>query len=209
MGHACLQLAGVTSGLRLTSIDSGHTAWLIMHSSYTSKRGVKKSLCMINTIKTISLFLHSVSSQVCLHNMQPLYSKRSRSSYFSQVSLLIFLPLLFLLFSLLHFNCRWCGFHWGWGYAFSIFSRSLGVKNRTIINHSDKSKYLCCSILPFHGSFVLEGRRYDSGSPGICTGLVEACSVPQIVGRGVACHAGVYEEKRVRRGRWMDEQASY
>ena len=44
-GHACLQIAGVKSRLLLTSIGSEHT---VMHSSYTNRRGVEKSLRMIN-----------------------------------------------------------------------------------------------------------------------------------------------------------------
>ena len=31
-------------GLLLTCIDSGHTAWLVVHSSCTKRRGVKKSV---------------------------------------------------------------------------------------------------------------------------------------------------------------------
>ena len=56
-------------GLLLTYIDSEHTAWLVMHSSYTNRRGVKKSLRMINTpsaqlglSKNLSRLLRSVSS---------------------------------------------------------------------------------------------------------------------------------------------------
>ena len=65
-GHACLQLA---NSLLLTSVDSEHTAWLVMHSSYTNIGGVKL-LPMINTpsaiqlLKNLRCLLHSVSSQV-------------------------------------------------------------------------------------------------------------------------------------------------
>ena len=90
-----LQLSEIKSGLLLTSIDSEHTVWLVMHTSYTNRRGFEKSLCMINTPSAIQLgpsmnlcHLHSVSSQVYLHNFQPSYSNISRSSYFSQASLL-------------------------------------------------------------------------------------------------------------------------
>ena len=64
-----------------------------MHSSYTNRKGVEKSLRMINTLSAIQLsknlshHLRSVSSQVCLHNLQPAYSKLSCSSYSSQASL--------------------------------------------------------------------------------------------------------------------------
>ena len=46
-GHACLQLVGVTSGLRLTSIDSGHTAWLIMHSSRAKMLLIVRMRCTV------------------------------------------------------------------------------------------------------------------------------------------------------------------
>ena len=75
---------GIKSGLLLTSVDSEHTAWLVMHSSYT----ISKSLSKSHSYSTISYLLHSVSNHVCLHNLQPSYSKRSCSSYFSQEPLL-------------------------------------------------------------------------------------------------------------------------
>ena len=70
--HACLQLPGIKSGLLLNSINSKHTAWHVMHSSYTNRRGIEKSLRTINTLSAIQLgqsenpyhFLHSVISQV-------------------------------------------------------------------------------------------------------------------------------------------------
>ena len=80
---------GVTSRLMLTSINSEHT---FMHSSYTNRRGIEKSLGMINTPsaiqlpKNLSCHLRSVISQGCLHNLKPLYSKLSCSSYSSQAS---------------------------------------------------------------------------------------------------------------------------
>ena len=64
-----------------------------MHSFYTNRRGVKKSLRMINTpsaiqlSKNLSRHLRSVSSQVCIHILQSSYSKLSCSSYSSQASL--------------------------------------------------------------------------------------------------------------------------
>ena len=41
---------GVKSGLLLTSINSEHTAWLVMHSCYTNMGSVEKFLHMINTL---------------------------------------------------------------------------------------------------------------------------------------------------------------
>ena len=73
-GHTCLQIAGVKCRLLLTFIDSERT---IMHSSYTNRRGVKKSLQMINTpsaiqlSKNLSHHLHSVSSQVVFTTCSP------------------------------------------------------------------------------------------------------------------------------------------
>ena len=49
-GNACLQLAGIKSGLLLTSVDSEPIAWLVIHSSYTMRNVVKKLLCMIATL---------------------------------------------------------------------------------------------------------------------------------------------------------------
>ena len=44
--HARLPLAGVKSRLRLTFSDSEHT---VMHSSYTSRRGIENLLRMMNS----------------------------------------------------------------------------------------------------------------------------------------------------------------
>ena len=86
-GNACMQLAGIKSGLLLTSTDSKHTVWLDILSSYTIRRGDEKSLRMTDiytvSYSTISCLLRYVSSHVCLHNLQPSYSKRSCSRYFS------------------------------------------------------------------------------------------------------------------------------
>ena len=58
---------------------------------------------------TTSYFLHPVSSHVCLYNLQPLYSKHSNSSYFSQTSLLTTVfALLVLKTSLLNKNVTCC-----------------------------------------------------------------------------------------------------
>ena len=53
---ACLQLAEVKCGHLLTgSIGSGYTAWLVMHSFFTNRRSIKKSLRMIKTPSAIQL----------------------------------------------------------------------------------------------------------------------------------------------------------
>ena len=97
-GNARLKLPGIMSSLLQTSIDPEHIAWIVMHSSYTNRRPVKKSIRM-TTIPHCQLFNYQPPSafckysQVCLHNFQHLYSERSCSRYISQVSLLaIFAP---------------------------------------------------------------------------------------------------------------------
>ena len=59
-------------GLLLTCID--YTAWLVVHSSYTKRRGVKKSLRMINTPSATQL-----SKNLC-------HLSRSVSSHFTTSS---------------------------------------------------------------------------------------------------------------------------
>ena len=78
-GHACLHLAGVRSRLLLMSIDSEHT---VMHSSYTNRRLRCQKVATddqytvsYSTVKNLSRHLHSVSSQLCLRNLQLSYSK--------------------------------------------------------------------------------------------------------------------------------------
>ena len=84
---ACLQLAEVKCGHLLTgSIGSGYTAWLVMHSFFTNRRSIKKSLRMIKTPSAIQFGHSPPPSAVCVHNFQRLHdSKRSCSSYSYQV----------------------------------------------------------------------------------------------------------------------------
>ena len=63
-------------GLLPTYIDSGHTAWLVVHSSYTKRRDVKKSLRMINSPSATQLGL---SKNLCRFS-------RSVSSHFTTSS---------------------------------------------------------------------------------------------------------------------------
>ena len=53
-----------------------------MHGSYTNRKALKVAMHDKYTVS------YSIIS-VCLHNLQPSYSKHSCSSYFSQVSLLL------------------------------------------------------------------------------------------------------------------------
>ena len=97
-GHACLQLARIKSNPLLTSVDSGHTAWLVMHGSYTNK-GVEKSLHITNTLSATQLgpSKNLLPSAFCMQsglNFQPSYSKCWCSNYFSQASLLALFPTL-------------------------------------------------------------------------------------------------------------------
>ena len=72
-------------------MSASSMGYTVMHSSYTNRRGVEKLLLMISTPSTVKESqppsIRSVSSLVCLHNLQPSYSKLSRSSYFFQASL--------------------------------------------------------------------------------------------------------------------------
>ena len=67
--------------LRFINLSCLCSAVSVMHSSYTNRKGVEKLLRMINTpsaiqlSKNLSRLLSSISSQVSLHNLQPLYSK--------------------------------------------------------------------------------------------------------------------------------------
>ena len=63
--------------------------YTVMHSSYTNQRRRKVVLDDQYTqlSKNLSCHLRSVSSWVCLHNLQPSCSKLSHSSYFFQASL--------------------------------------------------------------------------------------------------------------------------
>ena len=81
------------SRLLLTSTSSGHT---YMHSSYISRRGIEKSLCMINTLSAIPATVKG-SQPPCVFCKQPGLSSELvalvqyrcwRSSYFSQASLI-------------------------------------------------------------------------------------------------------------------------
>ena len=87
---------------------------------HTNRRGIEKSLHMTNTAsaiqlsKNLSCHLCSVRSQVCLHNLQLSYSKLSRSSYFSQASLLT-------VFAHTAHGVKWNWTPWGRGYNWSIW----------------------------------------------------------------------------------------
>ena len=71
-----------------------------MCSFYTIRRSVETSQRITDncTVSYVFNLLCSVRSHVCLHNLQPSYSKRSHSSYFSQTSHLSF-------FFSLHCSC--------------------------------------------------------------------------------------------------------
>ena len=66
------RLQSTKSGLLLTFIDSEHTAWHVMHSSYTKRRRRQKvathdkymSAIQLGQSKNSYHFLHSVNSQV-------------------------------------------------------------------------------------------------------------------------------------------------
>ena len=75
-----LQLEGITSGLLLTYVGSECTAWLVVCSPYTNRRGIEKlytcDKCTIS-YSTTSWLLRSVSRQFnCLHNLQLWYRKQ-------------------------------------------------------------------------------------------------------------------------------------
>ena len=59
---------------------------------------------MLSAIQLFCHFMHSVSSQVFLHNFWPLYSKCLSSSYISQASLLVVFSLCLVLESSLQSN---------------------------------------------------------------------------------------------------------
>ena len=94
-GRYCLHMESWHALMEASAIMgiTGDTVWLVMHS-YTIRRGIKKLLLMINTLSAIWVSenlchsLCSVSSHVCVHKFQPLYSKSSQCIYSSQTSLL-------------------------------------------------------------------------------------------------------------------------